>query len=115
MGKSKSAEDGRLQSGYEIFSQGEAPCELDIVFVHGLRGHFVDTWSADAGNPPACWPRDFLKADVKNARIISWGYDANIDNLLSHASQVSLFGHARSLLTQLSTLRIDAVRSCLPT
>lgn len=76
-----------------------------IVFVHGLRGHRLRTWSQ--GN--ICWPRDYLPQDIKNARIITWGYDSSVANLTRFASQDTLVGHAGSLLIDLRNKREDKV------
>ena len=38
-----------------------------VVFVHGLHGDRIKTWSKDK----VCWPRDLLKQDLPNARILS--------------------------------------------
>jgi hypothetical protein len=69
------------------------------VFVHGLSGHPVGSWTASNGK---CWPRDFLGADFPNTRIVTFGYEARLDADTS-TSQLSDFGH--SLLDQLLTLR----------
>jgi hypothetical protein len=87
---------------------------VDIVFVHGLRGTSLGTWSKDG----VCWPRDLLNEDINNAslkaRAITWGYDASIANVLTYASKESIFGHAETLLGDLSRLRVDNVWSPLP-
>jgi hypothetical protein len=78
--------------------------ELDIVFIHGVTGHPLNTWESLilsnnkretlydwtpnlSGDPvmktnkPApqpqeiIWPRDWLPLDIPNARILSVGYD----------------------------------------
>jgi hypothetical protein len=38
-----------------------------VVLVHGLNGDRIKTWSKDN----VCWPRDLLKEDLPNARILS--------------------------------------------
>lgn len=38
-----------------------------IVFVHGLRGHRINTWSSN----DTCWPKDLLPEDIKDARILT--------------------------------------------
>ncbi|KAE8454517.1 hypothetical protein EG329_000140 [Mollisiaceae sp. DMI_Dod_QoI] len=78
----------------------------DLIFVHGLRGSRLKTWSS--GN--VLWPRDLLKGDVENARVITWGYDASVANAFTYASKESLFGHAETLLSDLSRLRRAATR-----
>jgi len=73
----------------------------DLVFVHGLRGSRLKTWSSG----DVFWPRDLLKDDVKNARVITWGYDASVANAFTFASKESIFGHADTLLNDLARLR----------
>ncbi|KAF5846948.1 hypothetical protein GGP41_003228 [Bipolaris sorokiniana] len=70
---------------------------VDVVFIHGLRGSRVQTWSTGE----YFWPNDFLSEDLENARTITWGYDANIANVLSYASRESIRGHAETLLQDL--------------
>jgi hypothetical protein len=84
---------------------GEKECCLDIIFVHGLRGHRENTWTDTAAN--VFWPRDLLPEIMGTARVISWGYDANVANFLSAASQASVFGHAQTLLADLADQRLD--------
>ena len=74
----------------------------DIVFVHGLRGDLIRTWS----HKGVCWPRDLLKYDLENVRIMSWAYDARIANWKGPASQGSVFGNAETLLSDLSNERL---------
>ncbi|KAI1741243.1 hypothetical protein F4680DRAFT_416200 [Xylaria scruposa] len=79
---------------------------FDLVFVHGLRGSRLKTWSRNG----VFWPRDLLKHDMKNARVITWGYDASVANAFTYASNESLFGHASTLLGDLARLRRDITR-----
>lgn len=74
---------------------------LSLVLVHGLRGDPLDTWTK--GN--ICWPKDLLKDDFSNVRIITWGYDSKVVNIRGSASQASLFSHAENLLEDISDLR----------
>ncbi|KAI0198002.1 Alpha/Beta hydrolase protein [Astrocystis sublimbata] len=74
---------------------------FDLFFVHGLRGSRTNTWSCDG----VFWPHDFLKDDLENIRVITWGYDANIANPSGPASAESLYGHASTLLGDLARIR----------
>lgn len=67
-----------------------------IVAVHGLNGHRDKTWTAANGTH---WLRDILPADIPNARVFCWGYDAN-----THGDRVScqyLYDHATQLVSDL--------------
>ena len=83
----------------ELFYAGKAgeAAVVDIVFVHGSGGDAVGTWTKDA----VCWPRDLLKVDVSNARILSWKYDSGVIS----SSQGGTFDHAETLLTDLAAVR----------
>ncbi|KAH6679845.1 Alpha/Beta hydrolase protein [Plectosphaerella plurivora] len=76
----------------------------DIVFVHGLRGSRLGTWTASDPDK-TCWPRDLLAQDIPNARIIAWGYDSSIANVFKPASHESLFNHGETLVSDLAHLR----------
>lgn len=69
--------------------------------MHGLNGHREKTWTASNG---VHWLRDLLPHDVPQARIFSWGYDAN-----THAgSRVSckyLYDYALALVSDLCRKR----------
>ncbi|KEF52071.1 uncharacterized protein A1O9_12061, partial [Exophiala aquamarina CBS 119918] len=81
----------------------------DLVFVHGFRGSRLETWSCG----DTFWPRDLLQDDLKNARIVTWGYDASFANAFTYASQESIFGHAETLLNDLARLRRGITRPIL--
>ena len=48
----------------------------DIIFVHGLGGHWWDTWAADPNRDDTYWPK-WLTHSVPNADIWSLEYEAN--------------------------------------
>ncbi|KAJ8127228.1 hypothetical protein O1611_g6408 [Lasiodiplodia mahajangana] len=79
---------------------------FDLIFVHGLRGSRLKTWTRN----DVFWPRDLLKDDLRNVRVITWGYDANIANAFTYASEESLFGHATTLLNDIARLRRGITR-----
>ncbi|KAK7972439.1 hypothetical protein PG988_006573 [Apiospora saccharicola] len=86
--------------GLEIVSEGDHPA-VDIVAVHGLNGHREQTWVASNNTH---WLRDLLPADIPNARIMSWGYDANTHSSSGISCQY-LYDHARSLVSDLCRKR----------
>ncbi|KAK7954712.1 SERAC1 protein [Apiospora saccharicola] len=87
---------------YTKFWNGEGgKANADIWFVHGLRGDKRNTWSIG----DACWPRDYLKDDIPNSRIFTWGYDSSVLHLTKGASHATVFGHAESLLGDISETR----------
>lgn len=64
---------------YGLFSLHEAPnADIDIVAVHGLGGHFKETWTDN--DSKQLWLRDFLPSQLRDvgiaARIMSYGYDS---------------------------------------
>ncbi|XP_014553238.1 hypothetical protein COCVIDRAFT_108238, partial [Bipolaris victoriae FI3] len=71
-----------------------------------LRGSRVQTWSAGE----YFWPKDFLSEDLENARIITWGYDANVANGFSYASREGIRGHDERLLHNLYRIRRSITR-----
>ncbi|KAK4691124.1 hypothetical protein P7C71_g5810, partial [Lecanoromycetidae sp. Uapishka_2] len=66
-------------SGKEVEGLIEA-VHIDIVAVHGLGGHFQDTWTDDSTQK--LWLRDFVPSQLQEsgltARIMSYGYDSAI-------------------------------------
>ena len=52
------------------------------------------------------WPQDLLPIELPNCRIVSWGYDANIDHLTSSASTATVYNHASNLLSALTDIRM---------
>ena len=55
------------------------------------------------------WPRALLGEDIKDIRIISWGYDASVTPANSAAliNLETVHGHAESLLADLELERDD--------
>ena len=51
------------------------------------------------------WPRDLLPRAFPQARIVTWGYDVQIEGLLAATSQASIYHHAENLLSDLVMLR----------
>jgi len=76
-----------------------------IVAVHGLNGHREKSWTDDKSG--VLWLRDLLPHQVPNARVLTFGYDA--DTLkLSGASQLSLNDHVAFFIEELLRFRSDS-------
>ena len=52
------------------------PYSADIMFVHGLNGHWSRTWTYDKNG--TFWPKDLLPQQVPSARIFSYGYPSQL-------------------------------------
>ena len=92
--------------------------------MHGLGGHPEKTWSTEPAGPReshssslghrednpafeiAFWPRDLLAKTIKNARILTYGYDADFSSAAEH---VNVFQHSRDFLIALTAQRRDNV------
>lgn len=68
---------------------------VDIVFVHGLTGDRHNTWThKDSGT---FWPEDLLAKDISDARLFTFGYDADIVKIWGQSSQNMIGAHAANL------------------
>jgi len=88
--------------GAEVIEPGKAKVVADVIFVHGLRGDKIVTWSKDG----VFWPRHILSEDMKQIRIITWGYDSSVVRVFAGSSQASIFGHAENLLADIASQRL---------
>ena len=74
-----------------------------IVFLHGLTGTRDGTWTANDASAP--WPELLLIKDLPQARVITYGYDADVVNFWSMASQSRIAEHSQKFLTSIANLR----------
>ena len=87
-----------------LFDSGNSVC-VDIVFVHGLTGDAYNTWlHKETG---IHWPSKLLGQDIPHSRILSFGYDADVVNILGGgpASNSRLSNHAENLVGELVRAR----------
>ena len=116
---SSSRDDGGLQVSYnaqrelELFPGRKIDglrtlytpdgASIDVIFIHGLRGNSYNSWLH--AETEVYWPVDLLRHDLPAARILAFGYDANVTNLLGPASQNTISDHAETLVGDLAMLR----------
>ncbi|EFQ99614.1 LipA and NB-ARC domain-containing protein [Nannizzia gypsea CBS 118893] len=93
------------QFGLTALYQTSSPA-VDIVFVHGLNGSSYHTW-ATKKSPEVFWPSDLLPEALRGveARIITYGYDANVTSFSGGTSKDKLHNHAEHLISSLCALR----------
>jgi hypothetical protein len=101
-------------SPYFLYSQQLMSCPgSSIVAIHGLNGHREETWTAKNN---VNWLRhpNMLPEYIPNARIMSWGYDANTHST-KELSAMYLYDHAQKLVADLSLhRRLDKVKDPAP-
>ncbi|TLD22620.1 ribonuclease p mrp subunit protein [Venturia nashicola] len=91
----------------------EADTGLDIVAVHGLNGDALKTWTSPKSK--ICWLNhpDLLPKYMKHARVLVWGYNANISSLKGkETSKDRVLQHAQTLIQDLHADR--SVRQTIP-
>ncbi|KFY39182.1 hypothetical protein V495_06100 [Pseudogymnoascus sp. VKM F-4514 (FW-929)] len=76
--------------------------DLDIVFVHGLTGNRETTWTHRATR--VFWP-ELLAQDINTARIMTFGYDADVVKIFGMAGRNNLRNHGTSLASDVSDRR----------
>ena len=91
-------EEGKNYGIKELYDGGTEP-RVDIVFVHGLTGNAYDTWLHQKSG--VHWPSKLLRQDMRDARILSFGYDADIVNFWNPASNSRLSNHAENMIGDL--------------
>lgn len=71
-----------------------------IVAVHGLQGDAIRTWTHEKSQ--ICWLRDLLPTEIQKARVLSWGYLANINSWGGKkVTSDRILHHAETLIEEL--------------
>jgi len=72
-----------------------------IVAIHGLNGHPFRSWTTD--QTEKCWLKDngLLPSNLKQARILTFGYNAAVTAFLGKTSSDRILQHAQTLIAEL--------------
>jgi len=71
--------------------------------VHGLTGGRESTWTEKKSE--IFWPKDLLPHEIPNARIMAFGYDADVVKALSIASSNTVQNHGQAMVHDLALKR----------
>jgi WD40 repeat protein len=87
--------------GLHVIHQPEF-AQVDIIFVHGLGGHSQNTWSKNH-DPSFFWPKLWLPIEpgMENARILTFGYNANFRGINAGKGISSIMDFAKELLFEM--------------
>lgn len=75
-----------------------------IIFVHGLTGNRETTWTHK--ETVTFWPETLLAKELENARILTFGYDADIVGAIDTAGSNTLRDHGKSLANDVALRRM---------
>ncbi|CZR48374.1 uncharacterized protein FPRO_12984 [Fusarium proliferatum ET1] len=89
-------------SGIQTFHSTESD-NIDIVFVHGLKGDCQKTWTDKTSGSP--WPKTLLPLEIETARVLTYSYDSTVTGKDDGPSQNRISNHAYNLVTALASLR----------
>lgn len=96
----------RLNAPTSSSETSESSFSADIVFVHGLNGHWAKTWTHENGT---FWPRDLLPQAIPGSRIFSYGYPSKV---FASKSLAVIHDFAKHLLDDLVLVQKVLVREC---
>ncbi|KAI0459206.1 hypothetical protein F5B21DRAFT_342262 [Xylaria acuta] len=94
---------GKQTRGLQVLKEPEEPGDIEIIFIHGLTGDSYRTWLHPSG---IYWPIDLLSEDIPSARILSFGYDADVTKIAGAVGQGSLRNHASTLVAEYAALQV---------
>ena len=80
-----------------------------IVALHRLGGHAFNTWRFHCGGVDSMWLCDFLLEDIPNARILTYGYPANV---IFNTSTEGIRSYVQSFLERLFLNRTETDCVC---
>lgn len=72
-----------------------------IIAVHGLNGDPFKTWTTNKTNKFWLGDANLLPLDLKQARILTFGYNAAVAALMGKTSSDRILQHAQTLIAEL--------------
>jgi hypothetical protein len=98
-----SSSSGRLGLRLLHEPRAEATTVVNIIFVHGLGGSPISTWTSTTASK-TFWPTLLHEDDrLANARISTFGYDADFKNILAAKNSLGIADFADQLLDGLDS------------
>ena len=82
---------------------------IDLVFIHGLGGTQLGTWTEETSGKLWISDPEFLGKLKDQARVLAFGYNAN---LISEVTTQRVVNHASDLLEKLNAKRSDCQVCC---
>lgn len=70
-----------------------------MIAITGLAGHAFASWAQPDG---AMWLRDYLPKDVKNVRVLTYGYNSQLQG---NEDRSSLLSHSKNFIHRLREMR----------
>ncbi|KIW84516.1 hypothetical protein Z517_03766 [Fonsecaea pedrosoi CBS 271.37] len=87
---------------------------VDVVAVHGLRGHAFKTWTDRESGKFWLGDPELLPAHLKQARILTYGYNTSITAIFGKTSSDTILQHAHTLVAELVADRQMDGATCRP-
>ncbi|KAI9687024.1 MAG: hypothetical protein M1822_002434 [Bathelium mastoideum] len=102
--------DKDLPALTEVY-RGQDPV-VDVVAIHGLNGHAIETFKTKKTGKFWLGDEDLLPSHLKQARVLTFSYNASVAALFGSASADRIMQHAHTLIAELVADREleDAVR-----
>ena len=75
--------------------------DRSVVAVHGLNGDPLRTWTVEASGKMWLKEPGLLPSNLKDSRILTYGYDAAVTSIFGKASSDRILQHAQTLVAEL--------------
>ena len=73
--------------------------DADVIALPGLAGHAFGSWAVSVER---MWIRDFLRHDLPNCRVLTYGYDSRLE---TDESRAILFDYSNNFVVKLQDMR----------